>query len=177
MVMLIVVAKDTHRRGSREAVWRFGVRAANLFVHSRQVPAAMNRRLALFSVAALTLLAIGSRTAAAQTGGTPPPADTAAAVDPVGTYVIYLTAQGNAMTLIHKIEKKADGTFGGSVTGEGIPALPINSVKVTGKTMRVSVTAPDGTEAIMTMVLDGDQVTGEWSMNGDGSKLTGKKQP
>jgi len=137
----------------------------------------MNRRLALFSVAALTFLAIGSRTAAAQSGGTPPAADTAAAVDPVGTYVIYLTAQGNAMTLTHKIEKKADGTFGGSVTGEGIPALPINSVKVTGKTMRVSVTAPDGSEAIMTMVLDGDQVTGEWAMNGDGSKLTGKKQP
>ena len=126
----------------------------------------------LFAVAALAAF---SQTALAQ-------ADTAKTkevknVDPVGTYYTNLTAQGNPISTTTKIEKKADGTFTGSVTSDVFPPLPVNSVKVDGNKIRLSISTPDGTEAIINMVLEGNEITGDWSMGGDGSKITGKKQP
>ena len=104
-------------------------------------------------------------------------ADTTKDVDPAGTYTTYLTAQGTAMTTVTKIEKRADGTYGGTVTGDGIPPLPVNSVTVTRNRIHLSVSAPDGSEALIDMWLTGEDFTGEWSMAGDGSKITGKKRP
>jgi hypothetical protein len=103
--------------------------------------------------------------------------DTTKDVDPVGTYTTYITAQGNSLTTTTRIDKNADGTYGGTVTAEGIPPLPVNSVTVAGNKIRVSITAPDGSEAVISMVLTGDDITGSWSMSGDGSSLTGKKSP
>jgi hypothetical protein len=103
--------------------------------------------------------------------------DTTKDIDPVGTYTVYLTAGGNAMTTTTRIDKKADGTYTGTVNGDGIPPLPVNSVAVTGNKVRLSVTAPDGSEAIIEMWIKGDDITGQWSMANDGSKLTGKKSP
>jgi hypothetical protein len=103
--------------------------------------------------------------------------DTTKDIDPVGTYTVYLTAQGNAMTTTTRIDKKADGTYTGSVNGDGIPPLPVNSVTVTGNKVKLSISAPDGTEAIIEMWIKGDDITGQWSMANDGSKLTGKKSP
>jgi hypothetical protein len=37
--------------------------------------------------------------------------------------------------------------------------------------------AQDGSPISISLTLDGDQVTGEWSMSNDGSKITGKKLP
>jgi hypothetical protein len=141
----------------------------------------MNRRIALLVAIALASTAAVSRTAAAQTTPapvTPPPAaDSVANVDPVGTYAIDLPMQGNTLALTTKIEKKADGTYGGTVNAEGIPELPINSVKVTGKSIRVSIAVPDGSEAVMTLVLDGNQVSGEVTQSGQSTGVTGKKLP
>ena len=98
-------------------------------------------------------------------------------VDPVGMYDVNLTAMGNEMVLNARIEKKADGTYGGQVTGEGIPTLPVKSVTVTGNMVRMVVMSPDGGDAIITMTIDSDNnISGDWSMAGDGSKLTGKRR-
>ena len=112
-----------------------------------------------------------------------PPAATAARadstkdIDPVGTYTVYLTAQGNAMTTTTRIDKKPDGSYTGTVNGDGIPPLPVNSVTVTGNKVKLSITAPDGSEAIIDMIVKGDDITGQWSMANDGSTITGKKTP
>jgi hypothetical protein len=134
----------------------------------------------LFVAAALTLASAAPRTSSSQAvpdkpapappaappavPPTTPPAtpDSAKDVDPVGTYTVYLTAQGNAMT---------------TVNGDGIPPLPVNSVTVAGNKVTLSLTAPDGTEAVIAMVITGDDITGQWSMANDGSSITGKKTP
>jgi hypothetical protein len=97
-------------------------------------------------------------------------------IDPVGTYQVNLTAQGSPMTLTAKIDKRREG-WGGQVTGEGVPLLPVKSVTVKGNTMKVVVTAPDGTDAIINIILTGTDISGDWSMTGDGSKISGKKLP
>jgi len=74
------------------------------------------------------------------------------------------------------IEKKPDGTWGGQVTGDAIPPLPIKSVTVSGNTVKIVVTAPDGGDAYINMIVDGNDVSGDWSMTGDGSKITGKRR-
>ena len=103
--------------------------------------------------------------------------DTTKDIDPVGTYTVYLTAGGNAMTTTTRIDKKPDGTYGGTVNGDGIPPLPVISVTVTHNKVRLSITAPDGGEAIIEMFIKGDDITGQWWMANDGSNLTGKKSP
>ena len=103
----------------------------------------------------------------------PPVAD----IDPVGSYAVNLTAQGNPITVNAKIEKRPDGTYGGIVTSDVAPPLPITSVRVKGKTMRVAVNGPDGVEAILNLSLDGDLVSGDWKMGSDGSAVSGKKLP
>jgi hypothetical protein len=138
-----------------------------------------NRVLAF--AAAATIASAAPRIASAQAiPDKPAPvaaADTTKAVDPVGTYVAYITAQGNPMTTTTRIDRNADGTYKGSLTAEGIPPLPVNQVVVTGNKIHLSITAPDGGEAVIDMWVTGDDITGSWSMAGDGSKLTGKKSP
>jgi hypothetical protein len=108
---------------------------------------------------------------------TPAATDSTKNIDPVGTYTVYLTAGGNAMTTTTRIDKKADGSYTGTVNGDGLPPLPVNSVTVTGNRVKLSVTAPDGSEAIIDMTIKGDDITGQWSMANDGSTISGKKTP
>ena len=140
----------------------------------------------LVLAAAATLASAAPRVTSAQGGPDKPPAptdtakapaDSAKDIDPVGTYTVYLTAQGNAMTTVTRIDKKDDGGWTGSVTGDGIPPLPVTSVTVKGKMVRVTVTAPDGSEAVIEMIVDGEDISGQWSMANDGSRLSGKKAP
>ncbi|MCX5763527.1 MAG: hypothetical protein NTU67_02670 [Gemmatimonadetes bacterium] len=111
-------------------------------------------------------------TPAAPAAGAP-----AAEVNPVGSYVVNLTAQGNPIALTAKIEKKSDGTFAGVVMSDVFPPMPITSVKVAGAKITMTITAPDGSEATITMELKGDDITGDWSMPNDGSRIVGKKLP
>ena len=103
--------------------------------------------------------------------------DTTKDIDPVGTYTVYLTAQGNAMTTTTRIDKKDGGGYTGSITADGIPPLPVTSVSVTGNKVKMTLTAPDGSEAWIEMMVNGEDLTGSWGMANDGSKITGKKSP
>src|SRR6185437_1629876 len=134
----------------------------------------MNARLFVLAAAA-TIASAAPRSAASQAipdRPAPPatpaasatPADSTKDIDATGTYTVYLTAQGNAMTTTTRIDKKPDGSYTGTVNGDGIPPLPVNSVTVTGNRVKLSVTAPDGTEAIIDMIVKGEDITGNWSM-------------
>jgi hypothetical protein len=105
------------------------------------------------------------------------PADSLKDIDPVGTYTVYITVQGNSMTTTTRIDKKDGGGWTGTVNGEGLPPLPVNAVTVTKNKVKLSISTPDGSEALIEMIVNGDDITGQWSMGGDGSKITGKKSP
>jgi hypothetical protein len=142
----------------------------------------MTARLYVLAAAAILASAAPRIVASQAVPDKPAPAkpeatDSTKDIDAVGTYTVYLTAQGNAMTTTTRIDKKADGTYTGTVNGDGIPPLPVNSVTVTGNRVKLSVTAPDGSEAIIDMIIKGDDITGQWSMANDGSTISGKKTP
>ena len=48
---------------------------------------------------------------------------------------------------------------------------------VKGSKVTIYVTAPDGGQAVIEMIVTGDDITGQWSMANDGSSITGKKSP
>lgn len=107
-----------------------------------------------------------------------PPAPAAPAaekdVNPVGSYELSVVVQGQMIGSFVKIEKK-DSTFTGTVSTEAYGTFTIAALKVSGKTITLSIYAADGSPVTINMTLEGDQVTGDWSMAGDGSRLTGKK--
>lgn len=128
----------------------------------------------LFLLAAAVMAAAPLHGALAQSA---PPSPTTTEIDPVGTYDLTIVVQGTAMGSTVKIEKKADATLGGSVATQAYGTFPIEAVKVSGRTMTISLSSQDGSPISISLTLEGDQVTGEWSMANDGSKITGKKLP
>lgn len=134
----------------------------------------MTRRLILCVAMAAVAAGAPARAVMAQAA---PPAPAAGNIDPVGTYDLNLTVQGATISSTIQVEKKADATFGGTVTAQSYGTFQIASVKVSGKTMTISIYAQDGSPVAITLTLDGDQVTGEWSMANDGSRITGRKLP
>lgn len=127
-------------------------------------------------LAAAATLAMTSQAVLAQSSPTPA-APAVKDVDPVGSYQLSIAVQGSAMGAVAKIEKAADGTLGGTVSTDAYGSFAINSVKVSGKAVTLSITTSDGSPVTISLTIDGDQVTGEWSMSNDGSKVTGKKLP
>ena len=100
------------------------------------------------------------------------------AIDPVGKYVVQAVVQGQAMDFDMVIEKKEDGTYGGSLGNPNIGESLIASLKVEGRTMKMVLSTPQGTEAVAEVTLAEDgTLDGSWSMQGDGGKMTGKKLP
>ena len=103
---------------------------------------------------------------------------TAAAVDPVGKYLVQAVVQGQASDFDMVIEKKDDGTYTGSLSNPNLGTSTIVSLKIEGRTVKMVLATPQGTEAVAecTIAEDGT-LDGQWSMQGDGGKLTGKKVP
>lgn len=125
-------------------------------------------------LAVLALAFVLPAAAGAQEAVTP----AAPAIDPVGKYIVQAVVQGQAMDFDMVIEKKEDGTYGGSLGNPNIGESLIVSLKVEGRTMKMVLSTPQGTEAVaeVTMAEDGT-LDGSWSMQGDGGKMTGKKLP
>ncbi len=100
------------------------------------------------------------------------------AIDPVGKYAVQAVVQGQAMDFEMVIEKKEDGTYGGKLVNPNLGESYVTSLKVEGRTMKMVLSTPQGTEAVaeVTMAEDGT-LDGSWSMQGDGGKMTGKKLP
>ncbi len=130
-------------------------------------------RLRQFAVLAL---AFAIPAAARAQSETKPAAPVAAAIDPVGNYTISTVVQGQAADFEMIIEKKDDGSFGGTLSNPDFGTSIISSLKVEGRTMKLVLATPQGVEALAELTLAEDNtLEGSWSMQGDGGKMTGKK--
>ncbi len=125
-------------------------------------------------LAALALALVMPAIARAQSEAKP----AAPALDPVGKYSVQAVVQGQAADFDMVIEKKEDGTYTGSLSNANFGSSTIVSLKIEGRTVKMILATPQGTEAVAecTVAEDGT-LDGQWSMQGDGGKLTGKKLP
>ncbi len=102
----------------------------------------------------------------------------APAIDPVGKYQVSAVVQGQPSDFDMVIEKKADGTYTGTLTNPNFGTSTVASLKVEGRTLKLVLATPQGTEAVAEVTLAADgTLDGTWSMQGDGGKMTGKKLP
>ncbi len=98
----------------------------------------------------------------------PPP------LDPSGKWTIALVAQGQSMEVVMELAKVGDG-YGGTLSSEAFPPIGITKGTLTGKQLVLVFPVPTGDTGTMTVTIEGDVMTGEWSMPGDGSKVSGKR--
>jgi len=98
--------------------------------------------------------------------------------DPVGKYAVQAVVQGQAADFDLVIEKRDDGSYGGTLSNPNYGQSIITSLKLDGRTMKLVLATAQGMEAVaeVTVAADGT-LDGTWSMQGDGGKMTGKKQP
>ena len=144
----------------------------------------MSFRSAL-ALASLALLATACKTTMSTStslSGTPvlqpvpaPVVVAPAPFDPSGKWTLGLTAQGQSMEVVMELAKLPDGTWTGTMTSQVFPPIPLAKVTLTGKQLIATFAVPTGDTGSMTLNFDGDIVEGEWSMPGDGSKVSGKK--
>ncbi len=103
------------------------------------------------------------------------PAPAAPAVNPVGRWTVALTAQGQAFDFVMDLRHVSGDDYTGAINSDAFPPMPINSAKRSGNAMLIKITAPTGDEATINIVFDGDVFSGEWSMPGDGSRVSGRR--
>lgn len=104
-----------------------------------------------------------------------PAAPAAAPWTAAGKWMVGIVAQGQAMEVTVELVKLADGTWAGSIGTAQFGTIPMSKVEVTGKKMVATFPVPTGDMGTMTLNFDGDIAEGEWSMPGDGSKVSGKR--
>jgi len=103
------------------------------------------------------------------------PAPAAATVNPVGRWSVALTAQGQAFDLVMDLRALQGDEFGGTITSQAFPPIPINKATRTGNSMRILITVPTGDEGVINITFEGDTFSGDWSMPGDGSRVSGRR--
>ena len=98
----------------------------------------------------------------------PPPAD------PVGRWTMSLEAQGQMVELVMEIAKAGEG-YTGSASSNMFPTMALSRVVLTGNRLVVDAPTPMGTVATFDLLIDGDNMTGEWATSGMGSRVTGRR--
>lgn len=136
----------------------------------------------LHKFAAFVLLPVGIAVAPCVAGASPVSGTGAAlsvttdtTFNPSGSYTLDLSVGGQAVTMNFSVQKKADGSFEGVFKHEQIGVLPTTSFKVDGRKLTMSVVTEGGPATITLTVNKESIVEGEWHMEGDGSKISGKK--
>jgi hypothetical protein len=100
------------------------------------------------------------------------------AVDPVGRYAVSVVVQGQPADFDVVIEKKEDGSYGGTISNPNYGTSVITSLSVEGRAVKMVLATPQGVSANIEFTLAEDNtVDGSWAMEGDGGKVTGKKNP
>lgn len=123
-------------------------------------------------LAAIALALVIPTAARAQSEAKP----AAPAFDPVGKYAVSAIVQGNAADFTLVIEKKDDGSYGGVMENPNYGTSVISALKVEGRTMKITLATAQGVEAMVEVTVAEDgTVDGQWSMQGDGGKVVGKK--
>lgn len=133
------------------------------------------RRIALTALLpAIVALLPGSASATSVTPDTP-----CAAQDttfrPDGSYTIDVAVGGQAMTMTFVVEKKSDGTYTGVFKHVELGEIPTTNFKVEGRKLSMGIVTPGGPGTVTLTVNKENVVEGEWAMEGDGSKISGKK--
>ena len=70
--------------------------------------------------------------------------------------------------------KGPDGAWGGTL-GSQMGTAPISKATLEGTRMTVTFTGPDGSAGSMLLMFEGKTVTGDWSVAGMASKLSGAR--
>ena len=139
-----------------------------------------------YTVLATLSLAAACRSAAPTTMETAPvpanvqPAPAAApaptgAVDPTGRWTLSLVAQGSTIEVKLEIVKTPDGGYGGTMSSDVFPTIPIAKATLAGKRLSLSFPVPTGDEGTMYLDIDGKNAEGEWAMPGMGSRVSGTR--
>ncbi len=102
----------------------------------------------------------------------------APAVDPVGKYTVQAVVQGSPADFEMVVQKKDDGSYGGTLSNPNFGTSVIIALKIEGRTVKIVLSTPQGVEATaeVTIAEDGT-LDGSWAMQGDGGKMTGRKNP
>jgi len=134
----------------------------------------------LGALAGVLVLSTACAKASSTTETAPMPAAAAAApapalVNPVGRWSVALTAQGQAFDMVMDLRAIQGDEFTGVINSQAFPPIPINKATRTGNSMRISITAPTGDEATINVTFEGDTFSGDWSMPGDGSRVSGRR--
>lgn len=98
-----------------------------------------------------------------------------APLNPVGTFELETTVNGNAVTGSVEVTGQP-GAYGGTIRTSVTPDIPITSVTVSGQEMVVTGDTPDG-PVTLNFTFTGDTFTGRWELNGGGEPLSGRRVP
>lgn len=101
------------------------------------------------------------------------PAPAPEPVNAVGSYSFATDLNGTpvAGTLVLT---RTNGTWGGKMTSDVFPELPVTAVTVEGKTVKVTADTPNGSVQIV-MTFAGDDYTGTWELGGQTGNVSGKR--
>lgn len=135
------------------------------------------RRFAIVALLPVTIAILPNVAGAASRASTPSAERVAqdTTFTPTGNYTLELAVGGQAMTMTFTVEKKPDGTLAGVFKQAELGEIPTTSFKVEGRKMVMEVVTPGGPGTVMLSVSKDNTVDGAWSMEGDGSKVSGKK--
>lgn len=103
------------------------------------------------------------------------PAAPAAMVNPAGKWLLGLVAQGQSMEVTLELVKLTDGTWSGSIGTAAFGTIGLSKASLSGKVLTATFPVPTGDMGTMVLTINGDTMEGEWSMPGDGSKVSGKR--
>lgn len=115
----------------------------------------------------MVMTSAGASTAVAQTED----------VDPVGTYEFSTYANNQPVSGTMKISKNSEGKLVAvlDAPSAGIPVLTSSSVTVEGKDITVRIPYGQEGDIWIEVTLEGDDLTGQWSLGMDGGDITGKR--
>jgi hypothetical protein len=99
----------------------------------------------------------------------------APAVDPVGRWSLALVAQGQNLGLTMEVERISGNDFKGTISSDMFPPMAFTNATLDGNRMVITAPSPTGDMATLDLRFNGDLIDGEWSMPGDGSKVSGKR--
>jgi hypothetical protein len=105
----------------------------------------------------------------------PPPLPPPAALNPVGVFEFTTAVDGNEVRGSVEVTGQP-GAYGGTVRTSITPDIPVTGVTVTGQTLLVAASTPDG-PLTFALTFNGDAFTGRWELNGDGGDVTGHRHP
>jgi len=93
--------------------------------------------------------------------------------EPTGTYTMTITDDGEEVDATMEITGEP-GAYGGTISATTRPTVDISTVTATANQMTVTAVIANGV-LVIRLVVEGDNVTGDWALRGDGGVATGMK--